>query len=41
MTGTVNWTYDFATNSVNFSPFSTPEPGAQIIVRYTAECLAG
>ncbi len=39
MSGTVNWTYDFATNSVNFSPFSTPEPGAQIIVRYTAECL--
>ncbi len=39
MTGAVNWTYDFATNSVNFSPFSTPEPGSQIIVRYTAECL--
>ena len=37
--GTVNWTYDFATNSINFSPFATPEPGAQIQVQYTAECL--
>ncbi|MEO1334824.1 MAG: hypothetical protein AAFV29_04240, partial [Myxococcota bacterium] len=38
-TGTVNWIYDFATNSVNFSPFSTPEPGAEIQVEYAAECL--
>ncbi len=37
--GTVNWSYDFATNSINFSPFATPEPGAQIRVEYTAECL--
>ncbi|MCB9646744.1 MAG: choice-of-anchor D domain-containing protein [Deltaproteobacteria bacterium] len=37
--GTVNWSYDFATNSVNFTPFATPEPGAEIFVRYTAECL--
>ncbi|MEM7677486.1 MAG: choice-of-anchor D domain-containing protein, partial [Myxococcota bacterium] len=37
--GTVNWTYDFGTNSVNFSPFSTPEPGAEIRVEYAAECL--
>ncbi|MEQ8985456.1 MAG: choice-of-anchor D domain-containing protein, partial [Deltaproteobacteria bacterium] len=39
MQGTVNWTYDFATNSINFSPFSTPEPGATVRVEYTAECL--
>ena len=37
--GTVNWTYDFATNSVNFSPFATPEPGATVRIEYTAECL--
>jgi hypothetical protein len=37
--GTVNWTYDFATNSINFSPFATPEPGAHIRVEYAAECL--
>ena len=37
--GTINWTYDFGTNSVNFAPYSTPEPGAQIRVEYSAECL--
>jgi hypothetical protein len=37
--GTVNWTYDYSTNSINFSPFSTPEPGAEIRVEYTVECL--
>ncbi|MEO1228377.1 MAG: choice-of-anchor D domain-containing protein [Myxococcota bacterium] len=37
--GTVNWTYDFGTNSVNFAPYATPEPGAQIRVEYSAECL--
>ena len=37
--GTVNWSYDFATNSVNFTPFAVPEPGAELFVRYTAECL--
>lgn len=37
--GTVNWSYDYATNSVNFSPFATPEPGAEIQVEYVAECL--
>ncbi|MCK6547495.1 choice-of-anchor D domain-containing protein [Myxococcota bacterium] len=37
--GTVNWTYDYGTNSLNFSPFATPEPGAQIRVEYTVECL--
>ena len=37
--GTINWTYDYATNSVNFTPFATPEPGAQIDVEYAVECL--
>jgi hypothetical protein len=37
--GTVNWEYDQPTNSVNFAPYATPEPGAQIRVEYTAECL--
>ncbi len=37
--GTVNWTYDFGTNAINFSPFAVPEPGSMIRVEYTAECL--
>lgn len=37
--GTVNWTYDYATNSINFTTFSTPEPGAEIDVEYAVECL--
>lgn len=37
--GQVNWTYDFGTNSINFSPFSTPSPGVEIEVRYALECL--
>lgn len=37
--GTVNWSYDFGTNAVNFSPVATPEPGGLIRVEYTAECL--
>jgi hypothetical protein len=42
MTGThgqMNWSYDAATNSVNFSPLAIPEPGSQIVITYTAECL--
>jgi len=37
--GTVNWSYDYPTNSINFSPFATPEPGADIRVEYVVECL--
>ncbi|MBI2376918.1 MAG: choice-of-anchor D domain-containing protein [Deltaproteobacteria bacterium] len=37
--GTVNWFYDYETNSVNFSPFSTPEPGAHLRVEYAVACL--
>ena len=37
--GAVNWIFDFSSNSVNFGPFSIPEPGAHIRVEYTAECL--
>ncbi|CAN0543272.1 unnamed protein product, partial [Laminaria digitata] len=36
--GTNNWAYDAATNSVNFSPFAVPEPSAQIRVRYQVAC---
>ncbi|MBI4817468.1 MAG: choice-of-anchor D domain-containing protein [Deltaproteobacteria bacterium] len=39
LSGTVNWFYDFATNSVNFSPFTTPEPGAHIRIEYSVACL--
>lgn len=39
MGGTVNWTYDYGTNSINFTPFATPEPGAGIRIEYTVECL--
>ena len=38
-TGSVNWTYDFVSNSINFSAFATPEPGAELAISYTAECL--
>ena len=37
--GTINWTYDYSTNSINFAPYSTPEPGSQIRVEYSVECL--
>lgn len=37
--GTVNWDYDLTTNSINFGPFSTPEPGAHIRAEYTVDCL--
>jgi hypothetical protein len=37
--GTNNWQYDVSTNSVNFTPFATPEPGANIRVEYAVECL--
>lgn len=36
--GTVNWTYDFATNSINFAPYSTPEPGSQVQIEYEIPC---
>ncbi len=38
-TGTVNWSYAADANSVHFSPFATPQPGAAIRIEYTAECL--
>ncbi|CAN0526020.1 unnamed protein product, partial [Laminaria digitata] len=37
--GTLHWSYDTATNAVDFSPYAIPEPGAEIIVRYTAATL--
>lgn len=37
-TGIVQWTYDFATNSINFSPFAYPEPEARIVVSYRRVC---
>ncbi len=37
--GTINWAYEFSTNSINFTPFATPEPGAEITVEYVVECL--
>jgi hypothetical protein len=37
--GTVNWTYDYPSNSINFNTVSTPEPGAHIRIEYVAECL--
>ena len=36
--GTINWTYDFPTNSINFSPFASPPPGASVEVRYVSGC---
>jgi hypothetical protein len=37
--GQVRWAYDASTNSVNFTPLAIPEPGSEIVVTYTAECL--
>ena len=37
--GRINWTYDFSTNSINFTPWALPEPGSDIVVRYVAGCL--
>lgn len=36
--GVTAWTYDFATNTINFSPWYTPEPGWRIRVSYLAGC---
>ncbi|MCK6544713.1 choice-of-anchor D domain-containing protein [Myxococcota bacterium] len=37
--GQVRWSYDSATNSVSFAPLAIPEPGSEIVITYTAECL--
>lgn len=37
--GTVNWRYDPAAAAVKFEPVAVPEPGAEIRVEYTAECI--
>lgn len=36
---TSNWTYDPATNSVKFTPTTTPGPGQQLTVEYFTACL--
>jgi hypothetical protein len=37
--GQVRWTYDTATNTVNFAPLAIPEPGSEITITYQPECL--
>ncbi len=37
--GQVRWTYDPATNTVNFAPLAIPEPGSEITITYRPECL--
>lgn len=37
--GQVRWSFDPVAQSVDFAPLAIPEPGAQIVVRYRAECL--
>ncbi len=37
--GRQNWSYDFSTNSVNFTPLAVPAPGSVVRIEYTAECL--
>ena len=37
--GQVRWTYDAVNNSVAFAPLAIPEPGSEITIRYTSECL--
>lgn len=36
--GAVNWTYNLATNSIDFSPFGVPEPESRIAVKYRRAC---
>jgi len=33
------WSYDAATNSVNFAPLYVPEPGQTLTINYTATCI--
>jgi hypothetical protein len=37
--GAPRWSYDAGANAVVFTPYATPEPGAQIRIEYRAECL--
>lgn len=37
--GQARWSFDPLALSVDFSPLAIPEPGAEILVRYRAECL--
>jgi hypothetical protein len=37
--GRVNWTFDFSTDSVNFTPLGLPPPGADLRIEYDAGCL--
>lgn len=37
-TGLINWGYDFASNSVRFTPATIPEPGSKIVIRYVPLC---
>jgi hypothetical protein len=37
--GQLQWSYDAAMNAVKFEPTAIPEPGAQIDVTYTAQCI--
>ncbi len=37
--GRVDWSYDLERNAVDFSPFATPEPGAELRIEYAVECL--
>ncbi|MEE2903333.1 MAG: choice-of-anchor D domain-containing protein [Myxococcota bacterium] len=37
--GLLNWEYSADNNAINFSPYSTPEPGANIRVEYSVQCL--
>lgn len=35
--GRINWTYDFATNSISFTPLAVPGPGSHIRVEYDTD----
>lgn len=37
--GQVTWTYDPSTNAVRFDAAAVPPAGAEVVVRYTPECL--
>ena len=36
--GIINWSYDASAGLVDFAPFATPDPGAEVAIRYLAAC---
>jgi hypothetical protein len=37
--GSVHWTYDSATSSINFTPLAVPNPGSTLTISYHVQCF--